>query len=392
MSGVRLFLVFLLALVGCTDQAPRLRFASPVDPPHIAVPERVPVTLPAPAREARQAIVLLTIDGVRWQEVFRGVDRRLASEHGLAADRVTGPSELVPELTALASGEGAAIGAPDYGAPLGASDDAVKSLPGYMEIMTGRPATDCVTNHCPPIRATTVIDQLAASSGTRPGDVAVIASWPTIANAAAADPSRIVLSAGRHGGSHLDALRYDATATKLLEDGARAGHGPGLGDYRPDSHTAAIALRYLQVQKPRFLFIGLGDTDEWGHKNRYGRYLSSLHRADAVVGKVVSILASLHQRGWSTALFVTADHGRDPACVNHGGVASAKRSWLVAAGSLIGAHGFVRAPAPRHLADIAPTIRRFAGLAPDRDPRAGHVLEELLQPQDDGPVAQLEAD
>lgn len=394
MVKLRLFLLLLVALFGCAGQGPALRLASPVDPPRIPLPARAPLASRAPAlsREARLSVVVVTIDGVRWQEVFDGVDRRLAREHDLPASAVVGPARLVPELHALASGDGAALGAPGHGEPISASDPAVKSLPGYIEIMSGRPATGCSNNNCPRIRETTLIDQLAAEPGTTMGDIAVIASWSGIGRAAAARPSRIVLSAGRSRGDNLALLRSDAKAKTLFAAGRRARARPGSGDYRPDRYTAAIALHYLRVRRPRFMFIGLGDTDEWGHKNDYRDYLGALHRADALVRKVARTLASLHELGWSTALLVMADHGRDHECRNHGGVASAARTWLVAGGSLIRARGLVNAPVPRHLADIAPTLRSLMGVAPDTDPRAGHVLDELLAPDDLVRVARVDRD
>lgn len=395
MAKLRLVLVLLVVLFGCAGQEPALRLDSPVEPLRLALPTRAPAPPKALHRKttpARQSIVLVTIDGVRWQEVFEGVDRRLAHEHRLPASAVVGPQKLVPELHALASGEGAALGAPGHGEPISASDKAVKSLPGYMEIMSGRRTTGCSSNNCTRIDRPTLVDQLATQPGTKVGDVAVITSWSGIARAAAEHPSRIVMSAGRNKGDHLDHLLFDAEAKQLFAGGKHARPRPGSADYRPDRYTAAIALHYLQVQHPRFLFIGLGDTDEWGHKNDYKDYLGALHRADALVGKVARTLASLHGKGWATALFVTADHGRDPECRNHGGVPSAMRSWLVAGGSLIRAHGEVSAPVPRHLADIAPTLRHLMGVKADSDPDAGHVLDELLVPAKPGPIARLEPD
>jgi hypothetical protein len=393
MVNLRLFPVLVFVLFGCAGQEPALRLDSPVEPPHLALPTPVRAKPPAASRPARQSVVLITIDGVRWQEVFQGVDRRLAREHGMAASQLVGPAKLVPELHALAAGAGAALGAPGHGEPISASDHAVKSLPGYMEIASGRRTTGCSTNACPRIDRTTVIDQIAAQPASSIGDVAVIASWSGIAHAAAEEPSRIVMSAGRITGNHLDQLRFDAKAEKLLSDGRRAGPLPGSDDYRPDRNTAAIALHYLRARHPRFLFIGLGDTDEWGHRNDYKDYLGALQRADKVVGKVARTLASLHEQGWETAFFVTADHGRDPECRNHGGVASAMRTWLVAGGSLIRAHGLVSAPEPRHLADIAPTLRQMMGVQADTDADAGHVLAGLLAPAHaDERSAQLERD
>jgi Metalloenzyme superfamily len=384
MTKLRFFLVLVAAMLSCAVPAPKLAVKSAADPPHQPLPALaskadVPRTRPAPEpRARRQSIVVVAIDGVRWQDVFEGVDPRIARAHEMPLSEIVGPDQIVPHLYALASGEGVAIGAPGHGAPIVASDAAVKSLPGYMEIFSGHPETRCRNNYCSRIRRPTLVDQLAAEPGHKKQDVAVIASWSGIGRAAAERPSRIAMSVGRDDGNNLDLFLYDTRAAQLLAAGRASNAWPGSGDYRPDRYTAAIALRYLRVVKPRFLFIGLGDTDEWGHKNKYRRYLAALSAADTLVGKVQNILSKLQGQGWSTALMITADHGRDPKGINHGGVRSAARTWLIAGGSLIRAHGFVRAPVRRHLADIAPTLRKLMGLAPDRAPGAGHVLEELL--------------
>ncbi|HKO48804.1 MAG TPA: hypothetical protein VJV79_13825 [Polyangiaceae bacterium] len=89
----------------------------------------------------------------------------------------------------------------------------------------------------------------------------------------------------------------------------------------------------------------------------------------------------LAARGTRTALFVTADHGRADSFVEHGSkFPESARVWLIAAGSAVRANGFVAAPSPRRLAELAPTVRQIAGLPADRHPEAGMPLSELLNP------------
>ena len=71
----------------------------------------------------------------------------------------------------------------------------------------------------------------------------------------------------------------------------RAGAGPGWLDYRRDRYTAALALEYLVATRPRLLFVGLGDTDEYAHRDDYPRYLDSLRAADQFVGELMTTLA-----------------------------------------------------------------------------------------------------
>src|SRR5262245_26856358 len=58
---------------------------------------------------ADDPVVLLTIDGVRWQEIFEGTDSELWASPKIPA------AELVPNLYRLGTERGAFIGAPSFG-------------------------------------------------------------------------------------------------------------------------------------------------------------------------------------------------------------------------------------------------------------------------------------
>ena len=323
------------------------------------------------------SVVVVAIDGVRWQEVFRGVDPALGAAQGVPPEAMDSAQKLMPNLHGLLASDGAAIGAPDNGAPVVAAGPNFVSLPGYREMLSGRWPSGCVDNACPRVTAATLADEFARIDPRRE-DVAVVASWPTLANAASADPQRLAISAGRHGGATRDALGFDARARSILDEAEAAAPHPGHGDFRPDRFTAELALRYLRHHRPKFLFVGLGETDEYGHRNDYKRYLEALRFADGFVGDVARDLRTLRRSGTRTLLVVTTDHGRAEDFVHHGEDApESARAWIVAAGSGIQARGFVSAPTTRRLADIAPTIRRWAGLPDDGHSSAGNVLTEL---------------
>jgi hypothetical protein len=327
-----------------------------------------------PAQKA-QMVVLVVIDGVRWQEVFGGVDADLARRHGMQPARAGEPA--MPNLETLVREDGAALGAPGHGAPVSATGPALLSLPGYLELFTGQASGSCTRNSCPSVSRTTITDQLAQLPDGGPENVAVIASWEGIARAASTHPSDIVLSAGRTSGTNLDRLRYDPIASELLDAGRSDGPGPGHGDFRRDRATAAIALRYLKTQSPRFLFVGLGEPDEYAHANSYRGYLQSLAFADQVVAEIATEVRLANARGRRSTLWVTTDHGRSRDFVGHGPPESG-RVWLFAAGFGIQARGLVHAPEPRHLADITATLRWLTGHDPEEP--GSSVLTELLQP------------
>ena len=97
-------------------------------------------------REPAVTIVIVTLDGVRWHEVFEGVDAVLAKERGLAPEAVVTAAELMPNLHAIIDTHGVALGAPGHGADhqrVGARTSV--SLPGYAELLSGRRATAAAT-------------------------------------------------------------------------------------------------------------------------------------------------------------------------------------------------------------------------------------------------------
>ena len=295
-------------------------------------------------------VVIVTLDGVRWHEVFEGVDARLAASHGLSPDDVVSAAELTPNLHRIVAMGGAALGAPGHGAAISASGPNFVSLPGYAELLSGRRATRCRDNQCTGGGARTLLDEFSASSARGASQVALFTSWPDIARVAS-------------------------------EKGSVAEPLPRPGNFRPDAVTADLAIAHLKAHPPKFMFLGLGEPDEFGHQNDYAGYLNALRRADARIAEIDQELTRLAAHGTRTALFVTADHGRADSFVEHGAkFPESARVWLIAAGSAVRGSGFVAAPSQRRLADLAPTVRQIAGLAPDIDPEAGMPLRELLGP------------
>jgi hypothetical protein len=328
----------------------------------------------APARGGTRTrnVVLITIDGVRWQEIFKGVEAARAKAAGLADCDVVPPAALVPNLTALAA-TGVAIGS-DGGEMVSSGPNFV-SLPGYRELLTGRAGGSCTHNLCGPIDERTLLDEL------RGDEPAVIASWEKLNNAAARDLRVTAVSAGRHGGATRDRLRVSPRASALLDEAAHVRAYPGWLDYRPDRYTSALALEYLKVKRPRFLHVALGDTDERAHRGDYPGYLEALRAADRFVGELTATLRDLGEYGEETVVIVTTDHGRAHDFRGHGGhAAESARVWLVAAGGSIPAEGAVTTSRKLALADVAPTLRVFLDLPADRSPHAGSPIVELRAP------------
>lgn len=371
----------LVAWAGVTWGASR----DALPPPRQArVFEPLPVPTERPLDErTTSAVVLVVLDGVRAQEVFGGADRDLARARGQNPLAWANPRDLTPNLQRMLDTDAIAVGVPGHGAELVASGPRFISLPGYLEIFAGKPDPLCEGNECVRPPAHTVVDDVRASSGA--DDAAVITSWPTIARAASSDPSAYVMSAGRKLVSRGDVLRADSAMAPLLERGARVKAYPGEADYRPDAFTAKVALQYLETARPRLLFVGLGDADEYAHRGDYHGYLQAVHASDAFLGDLQATLSRMGERGRHTTVLVTADHGRAYSFVDHGArYPESARVWLVASGADVRGHGIVAATSRHTLSDIAPTVRGFLGIQGDGHP-IGEVFGEPGAPGGVGP-------
>jgi hypothetical protein len=99
-----------------------------------------------------------------------------------------------------------------------------------------------------------------------------------------------------------------------------------------DSFTFYSALQYLKRERPRVLYIALGETDEFGHEGRYDYYLEAAHRFDSYLSTLWQTLQSMPEYCDSTTLIITTDHGRGSGLhqwKNHGTeTPGSERIWI----------------------------------------------------------------
>lgn len=328
--------------------------APPSPPAAVEAPAASHAALPAHGPARIENVILVTIDGVRWQEIFTGAEPKRADEAGLPHGELRTARGLTPHLHRLFFEGGTVLGDPRLGEPFLASGPNYVSLPAYVEIMTGA-VSGCLGNDCRPQVPWTIAAEVAGR-GADPG-AAVFSSWSTIARAVP-DAEHLHRELGRAPGDEAPAY-------------------PGNGDYRPDRETAAAAIDHLLHRRPRMMWVALGDTDEWAHRHDYRGYIEALRFADAFVGEVCAHLSEMGAYGAATTVLVTTDHGRDATFADHGGPDSAA-VWLMARGGAVRPRGALPLARPRYLRDIAPTIASLYGLTHPRCPTCGDDLSDLL--------------
>jgi Metalloenzyme superfamily len=253
---------------------------------------------PTPPTHPAPDVILVTIDGTRWQEIYNGSDRWRDGGHHLT------PRQVVPNLYTYFVDQGIAVGKLT---PMVASGPNHISLPGYLEITRGHPSTDCQSNTCSP-----TIDQSVFWFFRRS---AVLGSW----------------------------MGIDKTVPHYSHIYTNIGN-----PYRWDNETITQAKAYLQDHNPDFLWVALGDTDELAHQNSYSGYLKALQTSDAFIGWLV-------ERYPTSTIIVTCDHGRNMDFRDHGIDKASERVWLMMRGPNVPVKGTVSA-SRLSLSNILPTI------------------------------------
>lgn len=324
-------------------------------------------------------VILLTLDGVRWEEVFHGVD---------PGQSLDANPKIFEFLLGTLAKQGPLVGDRRRGETVRVSNRAQNSLPGYQSIMAGA-SQPCASNACGRIGVETFPERLLHDLDLKREQVAVISSWEKIAHAVEHVEGTLFVNAGPKP------LAFPGLPPGSANDGeaetvnrAQAGESPPWGSARYDKHTFAHSMNYLRKHRPRFMFISLNDSDEWGHKGEYDKYVATLRQQDAWIKELVTTLDSMGEYGKKTTLIITTDHGRGAANEwgEHGsGYANSGAVWIYGRSphSLTLPPAKLRAPAGEvsfsHI-DIRPTIEALFGLRPKLDgvsPPPGKVIESI---------------
>jgi bisphosphoglycerate-independent phosphoglycerate mutase (AlkP superfamily) len=129
-------------------------------------------------------------------------------------------------------------------------------------------------------------------------------------------------------------------------------------------------LDYVKTGRPRVLFVGYGETDNWAHQGRYDLVLDSAHRFDHFVEQLWNTMQAMPQYRGTTTFLITTDHGRGGGLVEwkeHGMEEKGSENiWLAVMGPDTAELGERTQAEPVAQAGIAATVAAFMG----RDYRA----------------------
>lgn len=280
------------------------------------------VSLPATpvvAAEKRktQNVILVTLDGLRSEELFRGADKRLINKDAGGVRDLSGIESrfwsddaeqrrrnLLPFFWETIVPSGQVFGDLSVEAPVTVTNGLYFSYPGYNEILCGFADPAILSNAKKLNKNVTVLEWLNRREPYR-DQVAAFCGWDVFPYIINNERSGIYVNAGWQ---ELDFVA-DAEKKKLWNDTARElpKVWPGV---RYDMFTANGAIEYLKLKRPRVMYVALGETDDWAHDGRYDLYLDSARRSDDYLQELWKTVQSLDTHRDCTTLIITTDHGR----------------------------------------------------------------------------------
>ncbi|MBB1385127.1 alkaline phosphatase family protein [Pseudoalteromonas sp. SG45-5] len=354
---------------------------------------------------AAQNVVLVTLDGVRWQEVFNGADKNLINN----TDFVKKPEQLktqfwaktanerqqllMPFLTQVVAKKGVIIGDRANGSTMSVSNPWYFSYPGYNEILTGEVDENLNSNDKVLNPNKTILERLDKLPEFK-NSTALFGSWdvfPYIVNNKRSD---VYVNAG------FMPIAEDLFADAPLLNALQKEIPSPWHNVRLDSFTYRFAKAYMLAKTPKLLVISLGETDDFAHDGHYDQYLKSARQSDAFIKDLWATIQTTAGYKNNTTLIITTDHGRGSNAddwQHHSskralaksaqgkkafpeGIIGSEYIWLAAIGPAIKGSGLIKTKNGFKQAQVAATVLKALGQNPYTiNPAMAPAINEILK-------------
>lgn len=350
---------------------------------------------PAAAQLKTRNVVLIVLDGVRWQEVFTGADATLMNEkyggswesEALLNTRFGSPdpalrrAQLFPFIWKVIGKQGQIFGNQKLGSVAQVANEFATSYPGYSEMSTGH-ADPTIIDNAERFNPNLNVFEWLNQRADLKGKVGIVGSWHLYREIFNTPRSHLYLQAGATPPPmsspptpRQELLTRLYKTTLALEDGDVT-----------DSFVQVTMLDYLRASHPRVAFVGYGDTDEWAHSGRYDQLLESAHKSDSFAAELWDTMQSMPEYRDKTTFIITTDHGRGSGLIDwkeHGRIEQpgSENVWMAVIGPDTPPLGELRNVPAVKQAQIAATIAALLGSDYRRaEPRAALPLPVLGAP------------
>jgi hypothetical protein len=314
-------------------------------------------------------LIVVVLDGMRWQEVFTGVDSVLMNNATFTKDKESiakkfwddDPNvrrrKLFPFLWETIAQQGQLYGNRLTGCKVNVSNPFQLTYPGFSEMLTGYADPAIRSNQSVISQSDNVLEFINGKEGFK-DRVAVFATsdlFPYLLNRS---KSKLYINADT------DTFSFAGNSFKLLNRMQQLSYKPTTE--RPDLFTYFDAIEYCKTYRPRLLYLALGETDAFAHQGNYDQYLETAFAEDGMINELWQMIQSLPQYKNKTTILITCDHGRGDRIkeqwTKHGpDIKDSGEIWIAAMGPGIQAKGEMHIAGQFYQAQLAATMAAILG-------------------------------
>lgn len=324
--------------------------------------------IPAQNLSTPKNIFIITTDGLRWQEVFNGADKNIITDNDFVKDSsltkemywAETPEErrkkLMPFLWSTIAARGQLHGNRGYKNKVNVSNPYKISYPGYNEILTGYADPFLAKNTAVNNKNENLLEFFNKQDPYR-NSVVAFSSWNVFPYILNSHRNNIPVNSGyelmKEEGPEFDMINQVQDSVNIKEA------------TRYDMLTFLQAKQYLQKNHPKVMFLGLGETDEFGHKGEYDNYLQQANNVDKMIAELWYLVQTDPFYKNNTIFIITTDHGRGSKpskWYSHSFlVKGASETWLAMIGPGVNALGEMKANTQIYQKQIAATVAALLG-------------------------------
>lgn len=266
------------------------------------------------ASDKKRNIFVITTDGFRWQEVFKGADAALLSNPAFVKDTALMRQlywddstdirrrKLMPFFWNVVVKQGCLYGNRQWNNKVNVRNFYKISYPGYNEMLTGFVDGRFVPNLPVANRNTNVLEFLNRQKGYQ-GKVVAFSSWNILPYILNERSGTFSVNSG------YEPLEEANDPTAAVINSVQA-YMTDKGSTRYDMLTWLSAQEYIKKHHPKVVYLGFGETDECAHHGRYDLYLQKAADVDRMIGALWYYVQTDPFYKDNTTFIITTDHGR----------------------------------------------------------------------------------
>ena len=290
-----------------------------------------------------QKIIFITLDGLRWQELFYGLDNVLADDkkynskiQGLKKTFDENTSEkkrekLMPFVWNFIAKNGLILGDRKNGSFVNVHNTMHFSYPGYNETITGYADDINIISNKKLLNPNISIFEKLNQHPWYKNSVHIFGSWDVFPYIFNYERSQLPINAGYMKAENANAV--EQLLNKYQDETPKR-----WGSVRYDVFTHNFAMESLKTKKPKILYIGYGETDDFAHDGDYDHYIESANVNDQMIKELWEYTQEDPYYKNQTTFIITTDHGRGEgeAWHDHGNdVKGASDTWIMMFGNKV---------------------------------------------------------